>query len=109
MKNTLKKVQFRMMIYKRHSEYVGICYETGWVEVHSTKEEAINHLTNGVKALLETSLKNKLSEKNINRRPPLKYFFIFHILPHILPIIASFKNSFDFSFINESIVPNHSY
>jgi len=87
MKNTLEKGQFRILIYKRHNEYVGICYETGWVEVYSTKSEVLKHITNGIESLLKTTLKHNFGIENINRRPPLKYCLIFHTLP----ILATFK------------------
>jgi len=105
MKNTLEKGKFRILIYKRHNKYVGICYETGWVETYNNLEEARTHIIDGIKSLVETSINNNLSIKNINRRPPLKHCFPFHMLS----IIATFKNPFDLQFTNELITPNLAY
>ena len=102
MKNTLEKGMFRILIYKGREGYVGICYETGWVEIFPTKEETLKHICDGLTSLIKTSKANNFSAVNLNRKPPFKYQVIFHTLP----AIATFKKSFDFSFTTTPVVPS---
>lgn len=97
MQNTLEKAKFRILVYKSKKGYVGICYETGWVEIYPTQEEVIKHISDGISSLIETSKANSFGSKNLNRKPTLKYQFIFHTLP----AVATFKKSLDFSFITK--------
>jgi len=101
MKNTLKKGQFRILIYKGKEGYVGICYETGWVEIWPTPEECRKHLADGFVALFKMIEEGKLSEKSFNQKPSLKYRIIFYFLP----VLASFLRFLQISFFTEPIKP----
>lgn len=81
MRDLIFKNTFHFLIYKGKEGYVGICYETGFVDVWTTMEEAKKHLEDGVIALLKTVESGQLSKGVLNRKPPFKYRALFHILP----------------------------
>ncbi len=81
MKNTLKAGQFRILIYKGNEGYVGICYETGTVDIWPTIEETKKHLLDGAMATIESVQKGDLNIKALNQKPEIKYRVLFHILP----------------------------
>lgn len=101
MKNTLKEAKFRMVVYKGKEGYVGICYETGDVKIFSTAEETVRHLYDSALALMYTIKEGKLSLKAINERPSFRYRVIFHVLP----VVASFYKSLDFSYFTKPVSP----
>lgn len=98
MKNTLKEAKFRILIYKAKDGYVGICYETGWVDVFDTMEETKKHLMDSLVILMKSIKKGDLSEKAMNQSPTLKYKFLFFVLP-------LFFAFFDISFFTEPVRP----
>lgn len=100
MKNTLERAKFRILIYKGEEGYIGICYETGWVEEWNTEEEVKKHLIDGILALMKTIAGGHLSEKVINQKPPLKHRLFFFLFA-----LASVFKAFDVTFFTEPILP----
>jgi len=84
-RNTQKEGIYHFLIYKSKEGYVGICYETGFVDIWPTMEETKKHLENGVIALLKTVQEKKLSEKVLNRKPSIKYRLLYRL---VLPFFA---------------------
>ncbi len=101
MKNNLALAKFRFLIYESKNGFVGICYETGHVDVWPTLEETKKHLLNGVAATIKTIADGNLSEKALNRSPSLRYRTMFFIVP----LLLMFKRSSTIAFSREPINP----
>lgn len=99
MKNTIKSGNFRVLIYHSNEGYVGICYETGFVDVGETLEEVQEHIFNGMIAILKTIEQGKLSEEAINQSPAFKYRVLFFVLP----IVSAFSRWLEVSFFTKPI------
>ncbi|QQG42827.1 MAG: hypothetical protein HYW15_01290 [Candidatus Giovannonibacteria bacterium] len=94
MKNTLKSATFHILIYRGKEGYVGITYETGYVDVGNSIDDVLNHVHNGIIATFKTINENKLSEKAINQKPALNYRILFFVLPFIANIAKWLEISF---------------
>ena len=81
MKNTSVQATFRMLVYRSGHRFVGICYETGLVEIWPTMEETRTHLHDGSVALMKSVEKGDAPETVINRKPAFKERVLFAILP----------------------------
>jgi hypothetical protein len=81
MRNTIHSGQVRILIYRNKEGYIGICYETGMVDVWPTIEETKKHLLDGTLSLIEAVTKGELTEDVLNTKPPLKYRLIFRLAP----------------------------
>ncbi len=106
MKNTTKQGKLRFLIYGSKNKYIGICYELGMVEQGQTINEVQHRLTNGAKAIIETCIKEKLSNKILNQKPPLKYLFEFHFILFLMSLsnfISQIRNVCSFRFFDENI------
>ena len=102
MRNTVSSGKLRLMIYRGNEGYVGVCYETGMVDVWPTIEETKKHLLDGAIALIESVEKGELSEEVINATPPLKYRLMFRFAP----VAFALSRSFDVSVFAQPILPH---
>lgn len=104
-RNTLKKSLFRFLIYQEKDGFIGICYETGFIDIWPTMEETKKHMEDSVIALLKTVADDKLPEKVLNSKPSIKYRLLFYFIPFWFSL-RSFFRSFQSSFALEPFTPN---
>ena len=93
MRNTVNSGRFRILIYKGNEGFVGICYETGMVDVWPTAEETKKHLLDGAMALMKSVKKGDASEGALNRHPAFGYQLLFLVLPFIWGVSKLFSVS----------------
>ncbi len=98
--NTLDYAEFRILIYKRNNHFVGVCYETGFVEESKSMQEVKEHIHNGIIALLKTIQNKELSEKAITQKPLFKYRILFFVVPFLF-----FFRSLKITFFTEPFYP----
>ena len=102
MKNTIKSGNFRVLVYRGKEGYIGVCYETGFVDVGETISEVLEHISNGSIALLKTVKSGQLNEKALNQKPSLKYRIFFFVLP----TVSAFAKWLEISFFTKPINPS---
>lgn len=82
MRNTIEKGRVSFLIIRiENDRYLGLCKEFGFIEEEETLEKAEKRLINSARLLLETVAKNPKFEASLNLGLPLKYEFLFYIVP----------------------------
>lgn len=80
MKNTYKKGEATMFVYRENNRFVGVCLQFNLVVEAETSKLAVEQIIDAVKAHAVVVLKKGYSEDLLNRSAPKKYWDIYKAL-----------------------------
>ena len=78
MKNTKKQGKLRFIVFKSKYGYEGICLEIDERVIEKTMEKASERIFEVAKDTLKMVAKGEISEKHLNERALLKYYFLWY-------------------------------
>ena len=88
--NTYESGSARVFVMKEDDSFVGVCLEFGLVIREDSLQKAQEVIKDLTEAHIENVLKNKLSEKLLNRSAPQKYWDIYeHIISQEEKLVKS--------------------